>query len=104
LADLSYRQRIEALQIKHGSQFVFIPMISREAVDASVYLSGRIPQAITTGYLEARAGIQLNAQDSQVMLCGNPQMIEDTMQTLAERGLQKHRRRAPGQVTVEHYW
>ena len=38
------------------------------------------------------------------MLCGNPQMVEDTTAVLVERGLKKHRRRDPGQITVENYW
>lgn len=102
LSELSHQQRIAAVQQKHGKQFVFIPFVSREAT--SFAINGRIPQAIADGQLEARAGIALNAAYSQVMLCGNPQMIEDTMQILIDRGLRKHRRKEPGQITVEHYW
>lgn len=102
LSELSYQERIAAVQQKYGKQFVFIPFVSREA--ASFAMNGRIPQAIVDGQLEARAGIALNAADSQVMLCGNPQMIADTMQVLTARGMQKHRRKEPGQITVEHYW
>jgi ferredoxin--NADP+ reductase len=83
LSELSHEQRIAIVQQKHGKQFVFIPFVSRETVSA---------------------GIVLSAADSQVMLCGNPQMIEDTMQILIDRGLRKHRRKEPGQITVEHYW
>jgi ferredoxin--NADP+ reductase len=38
------------------------------------------------------------------MLCGNPQMLRDTTAALVERGLRKHRRRAPGHITVESFW
>jgi ferredoxin--NADP+ reductase len=38
------------------------------------------------------------------MLCGNPDMVKEVQAALAERGLRKHRRRAPGQVTVERFW
>jgi ferredoxin/flavodoxin---NADP+ reductase len=102
LSELSYQQRITDVQNKYGQQFVFVPFISREPVEFSIH--GRIPQAIADGRLEAKAGFALNAADSQVMLCGNPQMIEDTMQKLQERGMRKHRRKEPGQITVEHYW
>jgi ferredoxin--NADP+ reductase len=67
-------------------------------------MTGRIPQAIIDGRLEARAGIGISAEDSQVMLCGNPQMVKETNNTLTERGLKKHRRFEPGQITVENYW
>ena len=102
LSELSYQERIAQVLATHATQFVFIPFISREASDFA--LSGRIPQAITDGRLEARAGIKFSAEDSQVMLCGNPQMVEETTGLLMERGLKKHRRKDPGQITVENYW
>ena len=101
-AELSYRQRIADLQMKHGARFVFVPFVSREQTGFA--LSGRIPQAIADGRLESSAGLALSAAQSQVMLCGNPQMIEDTTQELMQRGMKKHRRKDPGQITVEHYW
>jgi ferredoxin--NADP+ reductase len=102
LAELSYQPRIAAVQYKHGTQFIFVPFISREVNECA--LQGRIPQAIADGRLEARVGLELSARDSQVMLCGNPQMIEDAMHQLEARGMKKHRRKEPGQITVEHYW
>ena len=60
---------------------------------------GRIPRLIADGRLEARAGIALSPENSQVMLCGNPAMIEDTQKVLAPRGMRRHRRREPGHIT-----
>jgi ferredoxin/flavodoxin---NADP+ reductase len=102
LSELSYQERIEQIQAKHMGQFVFIPFISREPSDFA--MAGRIPQAISSGHLEARAGIKFSVADSQIMLCGNPQMVEDTSNVLIERGLKRHRRKDPGQITVENYW
>ncbi len=102
LAELSYQSRIAAVQAAHGEQFVFIPFISRERTDFS--MDGRIPQAIQDGSLEARAGISFSTENSQIILCGNPAMIEDSQKALSELGLRKHRRREPGQITVESYW
>jgi ferredoxin--NADP+ reductase len=56
------------------------------------------------GRLEAAAGLELSAANSQVMLCGNPDMLKDTSAVLIERGMRKHRRRAPGHITVESFW
>ena len=39
-----------------------------------------------------------------MLLCGNPDMLKDTAAALVERGMRKHRRRAPGQITVESFW
>jgi ferredoxin--NADP+ reductase len=63
-----------------------------------------VPQAIADGRLEAAAGVLLSAADSQVMICGNPAMVADTVEALKARGMKKHRRRDPGQITVENYW
>jgi ferredoxin/flavodoxin---NADP+ reductase len=102
VAELSYQARIAAVQATYGEQFVFIPFISREQTSFS--MEGRIPQAIENGSLEARAGISLSPENSQLMLCGNPAMIEETQQVLTTLGLRKHRRREPGHITVENYW
>jgi ferredoxin--NADP+ reductase len=102
LSDLSYQERISQISVKHPGQFTFIPFISREPSDFA--LPGRIPQAIIDGRLEAHVGINISTENSQVMLCGNPHMVKDTTNALIERGLKKHRRFDPGQITVENYW
>lgn len=101
-AELSYQERIGSLLARHAGQFVFVPVVSREHKEFA--LAGRIPQAIEDGRLEARAGIELGAQSSRLMVCGNPAMVEDTVHALQRRGLKKHRRRDPGQINVENYW
>jgi ferredoxin--NADP+ reductase len=96
-SELVYRDEISALK-----QLRYITMVSREAAPGA--LSGRIPAAVRDGRLEAAAGLGLAAETAQVMLCGNPDMLKDTAAALAERGMRKHRRRAPGQITVESFW
>jgi ferredoxin--NADP+ reductase len=100
--ELSYQEQIQALPAQHPGQFAYVPVVSREHSAQS--LGGRIPQAIEDGRLEAGAGIKLDAQVSRVMVCGNPEMVADTVQALERRGLKKHRRRDPGQISVESYW
>jgi ferredoxin/flavodoxin---NADP+ reductase len=82
-------------------QFKYVTFVSRENAPGS--LAGRIPAAITDGRLEAAAGVALN-DTSHVMLCGNPDMLKDAQAALGARGLRKHRRRAPGHITVESFW
>jgi ferredoxin/flavodoxin---NADP+ reductase len=101
-AELAYRQQIEALQQRYPHQFIFVPFVSRESVPFA--LGGRIPAAIASGQLEARTGLKLEAATSQAMICGNPEMVNDTAEILKSRGLQKNLRRKPGQITVERYW
>ncbi|OGA35346.1 MAG: ferredoxin--NADP(+) reductase [Betaproteobacteria bacterium RIFCSPLOWO2_12_FULL_64_23] len=100
--ELSYQEQIGSLLARHAGRFVFVPVVSREHCDFA--LDGRIPMAIEDGRLEARAGIKLAAQSSRLMVCGNPAMVADTVHALQQRGLKKHRRRDPGQISVENYW
>ncbi|PIR09698.1 MAG: ferredoxin--NADP(+) reductase [Gallionellaceae bacterium CG11_big_fil_rev_8_21_14_0_20_60_62] len=100
--ELAYGETIHGFAQQHGEQFRFVPFVSREETDFA--LCARIPEAIADGRLEARAGVALAPENSQVMLCGNPDMLRDTTETLLARGLKKNRRSAPGHITVESYW
>jgi len=100
--ELTYSDTIHALLEQHPEQLEFIPFVSREQTDYA--LPGRVPAAIEDGSLEARAGLRLDVADSQVMICGNPAMVSDTQTVLVARGMQKNRRREPGQITTEQYW
>ena len=91
-----------AAELKRAEDLVQVPMTSRE--DTGFGINGRIPGAIGDGRLEARAGLPLSAEKSQVMICGNPAMVRDTQAVLESRGLRKNRRREPGHITTEQYW
>ena len=101
-SDLRYQGLIDELSLEYGERFVFQAFVSREDVAGAI--KGRIPDAISSGELERSTGIEINAEDSQLMLCGNPEMVADTTTALKARGLSKNRRRTPGQITVEKYW
>lgn len=101
-SELMYRDVIDEFTKSHADQFVYVPLVSREVTEFA--LPGRIPQAIENGSLEARAGAELSAAHSQVMLCGNPQMLKEVQQVLIARGLKKNRRSDPGNISVESYW
>jgi len=94
--ELTYREMIAATPAR------YVSFVSREAAAGS--LAGRIPAAIGDGRLEAAAGMRLVPETSHVMLCGNPDMLKDVQAVLAARGMKKHRRRAPGHITVESFW
>ena len=99
--ELVYDDLIADLQKKYPAKFKIIKFVSRE--NAQGALQGRVPAAIGDGRLEA-AGGAITPERSQFMLCGNPQMLKDVTAVLVARGLRKHRRRAPGHITVESFW
>src|SRR3569623_1773893 len=47
---------------------------------------------------------RITTEGSRIMLCGNPQMIEDMRKLLHARGLRPCRRVLPGQFVSENYW
>ncbi len=100
--DLRYQELVGNLRRKHGERFVFQSFVSREPAPGAI--RGRIPAAIADGELERRTGLELSPDKSHFMLCGNPDMVRDTTETLKALGFAKNRRRAPGHVTVESYW
>jgi ferredoxin--NADP+ reductase len=100
--ELVYRDDIGRARASRGSRFVYVPVVSREDVPGT--LRGRIPALVRDGRLEGEAGLKLAPETSQVMLCGNPDMLKDTTAVLAGRGMRKNRRRTPGHITVESFW
>lgn len=100
--DLAYKEKIQAWQAKFGTQFSFVPIVSRDDVEGA--LKGRIPQLFADQEIQKMSGRVLSAQTSQVMMCGNPDMIKDTIEILESLDLTKHLRRSPGQISMERYW
>ena len=99
--DLVYQEQIQAWQQQHPDQLGYQPVITREKIPGA--LSERIPQLLESGQLETALGTSLTT-DSQVMLCGNPDMITECRSVLATKNLTKNTRRKPGNVTAENYW
>ena len=87
----------------------------RAGVDACTALSGdvfshvqwmleQVDAFVRNGELEKAAGLELSPEHSRVMLCGNPEMIDETRKVLKARDLQLSLSKRPGQVAVENYW
>lgn len=101
--ELAYRDEIEALAANAGgAQLVYLPIVTREA--GATPLSGRIPQLLAAGALEAAAGATLSIEHSRLMVCGNPEMARELRQQLGALGFSTTRRGVPGQMAFEKYW
>ncbi|WP_313524724.1 ferredoxin--NADP reductase [Stutzerimonas kunmingensis] len=98
IAELPQRDYLDGL----GSKLLYLPVVTREQIPGALH--GRITTLIENGELERAADLQLTPEHSRIMLCGNPQMIEDTRVVLKARDLNLAMTRRPGQVAVENYW
>ncbi|KWQ04641.1 ferredoxin--NADP(+) reductase [Acinetobacter harbinensis] len=102
-SELAYVERIQEMAETFGeghSGFKFVPIITREP---NAVLHQRLPQLIENGELEQFVGLQFNPESTHVMLCGNPEMVEETKEALKARGLSMNRR-GEGNIAVENYW
>lgn len=106
-AELAYQPLIGSFaELEHLAEFAhkltYLPVVTRE--QAPGCLHARITELLDSGELERAAGLELAPEHSRVMICGNPQMIDDIRQRLKARGLNLSLTRRPGQVAVENYW
>lgn len=105
--ELAYVDLIAGLEqrdylAEFAGKLQFIPVVTRQAHPGA--LNARITTLIETGELERAAGLAFSTEHSRIMLCGNPEMIDDTRKALKARDLQLSLSRRPGQVAVETYW
>ncbi|OAE13428.1 ferredoxin--NADP(+) reductase [Pseudomonas simiae] len=105
--ELAYQHLIAALGereylAEYAHKLIYIPTVTREQHPGA--LNGRITTLIENGELERAAGVALTPEFSRVLICGNPQMVDDTRQLLKQRDMQLSLSRRPGQVAVENYW
>jgi ferredoxin/flavodoxin---NADP+ reductase len=100
--DLAYKSELGEMRHASGARLHYLPVVSREQLDGPA-LHGRITTCIDNGSLEAAAGEGFS-RDSCVMMCGNPDMLDETEHLLQARGLKRHRSKEPGQIVVERYW
>ena len=105
--ELAYQSLIHELGereylAEYAHKFTYIPIVTREQHPGA--LNGRITTLIENGELERAAGVALSPEHSRVLICGNPQMVDDTRQLLKKRDMKLSLSRRPGQVAVENYW
>ncbi|VFP83862.1 ferredoxin--NADP reductase [Buchnera aphidicola] len=101
--DLNYLSLFKKIKKIYKDKIIIKIILSQEK--NKKYLHGRIPDLINSGKLEKSIHEPLNADTSHVMLCGNPNMIQDTQKILFSlKNMKKHFRRNPGHITSENYW
>ncbi|MCG8426897.1 MAG: ferredoxin--NADP reductase [Chromatiales bacterium] len=102
MKELAYADLIGTWQQKYPDQFRFVSCVTREQNSAGLH--GRMTDLFVNDVLEKQIGLEISKDNSHVMLCGNHNMIKDMKALLAERGMSRHLRHKPGQVTTEQYY
>ncbi len=88
------------------SNFTYVPTISRPNEEVASWggETGYIQDLWKRMPLEKSWGIRPTPADTDIFVCGNPDMIEDMVEILEGEGFKEHKKNAPGQIHVERYW
>jgi ferredoxin--NADP+ reductase len=101
--DLNYLNLIEKLKYDYNGRLQVQIIISRESIRGS--LKGRVPNLLENGILEDSVKFNLRVETSQVMICGNPDMVRQTKKLLERKyKMLKNTPTSRGHVTTENYW
>lgn len=106
-SELAYRHEIAAIAddepfTEHGHKLHFAPIVTRETVPGM--LNRRLTDLLHDGELERSIGLPIDAGRARILICGNPQMLDDVRQVLTTRGFRPDLGRAPGHFAAENYW
>ena len=103
--DLGYRSELTIMQ-QLSRNLTYLSLISRPANEPLPWsgLTGYVQDLWSGGYLDKAWGKDPKPEDTQIFLCGNPQMCEDMLALLAAEGFREHTRKTEGQVHIERYW
>ena len=105
--ELAYEDLIRGFEkseyyAEYAHKLRYTRIVTREPVNGA--LGDRVTKLLANGVLEENVGVKLDHDRSRVMLCGNPEMVEDSRKILVERGYRLSRRGDPGHLAVENYW
>ena len=107
LTELAYEDTVASF-VAHeyfgefADKLPFVPVVTRELVPG--VLGKRIPDLLQSGELEQHAGVLLDPGRSRIMICGNPEMVEQTRNWFVDNGYTISRRAQPGHLALENLW
>jgi ferredoxin--NADP+ reductase len=103
--DLGYQS--ELMTMAHlCPNFTYIPSISRPKGEKVPWPgpTGHVQDVWASDPLTSPWGFTPAPTNTDIFLCGNPSMIDDTLVILERQGFKEHKPCAPGNVHLERYW
>ena len=105
--DLVYRGEIAALTqtelfAPQAHKLRFVPVVTREIIPGA--LQQRLTTLVKNQELERFVSLPLDQDRARILVCGNPQMLDEMRDLLTERGFRPDRSREPGNFAFENYW
>ena len=105
--DLGYSRELFTMQ-RESPELTVLRIVSRPREEQpdrpwTGYV-GHVQQLWSGGALAQEWGFRPTPENTHVLLCGNPAMIDDMQKVLVGEGFRVHEKSAPGQIHVEKYW
>ena len=105
--ELAYEDLIRGFETseyyaEHARKLRYARIVTREPVPGA--LRDRVTKLLANGVLEKNIDLKLDHDRSRIMLCGNPEMVEESRKILVDRGFRLSRRGDPGHLATENYW
>ena len=101
--DLGYRSELMTLR-NICNKLTYIPIISRPAKERTKW-GGQV------GYIQdvwqnktTLLPFEANPDNTHILLCGNPAMIDEMVEILEKEGFTEHTKKNPGNIHLERYW
>jgi len=103
--DLGYYGELIALQ-RFCPTFHYLPVISRPQEEIAAWSGqvGYVQDLWDRGLVEAALGAKPTPENTRVLLCGNPGMIEGMIERLGKEGFVEQTKKVPGEIHTEKYW
>lgn len=103
--DLGYSRELFTMQ-RESARLTVLRIVSRPKEEPRPWTgpTGHVQSLWTGGALAEAWGRRPTPEDTHVLLCGNPAMIDDMTKVLLVEGFRLHEKAAPGQIHVEKYW
>jgi ferredoxin--NADP+ reductase len=102
--DLGYRAELESLA-RLRPNFTYIPSITRPDEDRHFQgYTGRAQTLLEQGVVEKESGVVLDPNQTDVFICGNPEMVKVVKALLEARGFKTGQGKEPGTIHIEEYW
>jgi ferredoxin--NADP+ reductase len=102
--DLGYRTELTGLA-RRCNNFHYLPVVTRPGEDATWRgRSGYVQDVIASGVIEHESGLTLTPANFDILLCGNPGMVDTVIDWAEARGFTRDSGRSAGTLHVEKYW
>lgn len=103
--DLGYRSELQTLNrlFKNFNYFPVLDQPDQEALRWAGH-SGYVQDLWSDGVIEERWGFAPRPENTHVFLCGNPLMIEQSVELLKGMGFKEHSKKTPGEIHLEKFW